>query len=283
MTGITLEQGTYGRRAVLNSGWAPGMAKYFASKGIVELELNQAKGWNGRDLSFLPMLANLKLFEIFDFNIKDISPIHLLGDLKRLGITTYCPTEIRFSAFPLLESCGLEWRPKAESLFDCKTLTKLFVNRYEGKNVDPFSRLTLLESLAILNAPIENLHGLRGLKNLRSLRLANLKKLTSLEGMEGLSNLEELEVHTCRRVGSIEAIASLSKLRTLDINNDGEIKSLKPLQNLNLLERVTFYESTNILDGDISPLMQKNLSRISFKNRAHYSHKREEFGAAYST
>jgi hypothetical protein len=88
----------------------------------VELELNHAKGWHGSDLSFLAEMPGLESFEIFDFKIKDIAPIHFLHNLKRFGITTYCSTEIKFSAFPRLESRGLEWRPKAASLFDCTTL-----------------------------------------------------------------------------------------------------------------------------------------------------------------
>jgi hypothetical protein len=48
--------------------------------------------------------------------------------------------------------------------------------------------------------------------------------------------------------------------------------------------RNLFYESTNIVDGDLSPLTrQKNLSSVSFQDRRHYSHKRLEFGVAYST
>jgi hypothetical protein len=263
---VTFETGTYDRRAVLNSGWSDDMIQYLASNGIVELELNQAKGWEGNDLSFLSELVALKSFEIFDFNIKNVEPIHLLSNLRRLGVTTYCSTAIDFSAFPQLESCSLEWRPKATSLFDCVTLKQLFVNRYKGKDVVPFTRLVNLESLAILNAPVENLHGLSALKRLRSLRLANLKQLTSLVGIEGLVNLEELDINTCRGVSSIEEVGCLSRLLKLHLNNDGDIQSLKPLEKLDGLESVLFYESTNILDGDLSPLLrQKNWFVSRFK------------------
>jgi hypothetical protein len=41
-----------------------------------------------------------------------------------------------------------------------------------------------------------------------------------------------------------------------------------------------FYDSTNILDGDLAPVQRHNgLSRISFQNRKHYSHRREQFTA----
>jgi len=92
-----------------------------------------------------------------------------------------------------------------------------------------------------------------------------------------------LNIDTCKAIDSIEEVGSLPRLRKLNLNNDGNIESLKPLDNLKGLELVVFYESTNILDGDLTPLWrQKNLSRVSFQNRKHYSHKREDFGAIYS-
>jgi hypothetical protein len=151
---VSLQSGTYGIRAVVHSAWSKEIADFVRREGAVELELNLAKGWHGSDVSFLAEMARLESLEIFDFKIKDIAPIHFLHNLRRLGITTYCSTEINFSAFPRLESCGLEWRPKAASLFDCVTLKELFVNRYKGRDVSDFGRLVSLESLAILNAPI---------------------------------------------------------------------------------------------------------------------------------
>ncbi len=261
-----MEDGRYGRRVVLNSEWSDQLIGSLTSNGVVELELNQAKGWRGNDLSFLAKLPGLKSFEIFDFNITDIEPIHCLHNLKRLGVTTYCSTRIDFTAFPQLESCGLEWRSKATSLFECATLKELFVNRYSGKEIDPFTKLVNLESLAILNGRVENLHGLNSLTKLRSLRLANLKRLSSLAGIEGLVNLVELDIHTRRAIGSVKEIGSLPGLKKLNINNDGDIESLEPLKNLNRLESVLFYESTNIVDGDLSPLLrQKILLACRFK------------------
>jgi Leucine-rich repeat (LRR) protein len=280
---VSLQSGTYGIRAVVHSAWSKEIADFVRRERAVELELNMAKGWHGSDVSFLAEMPDLESFEIFDFKIKDIAPIHFLHNLRNLGITTYCSTEIKFSAFPRLESCGLEWRPKAASLFDCATLKKLFVNRYKGRDVSDFGRLVSLESLAILTAPIANLQGLSPLTRLRSLRLGNLRRLTSLGGIEHLANLEELEVHTCRKIRSIDEVGALSKLQRLYLNNDGDIESLKPLMNLTGLVSVSFYESTNILDGDLSPLLlQKSLTRVAFQNRRHYSHRSEEIRASSS-
>jgi hypothetical protein len=88
----------------------------------------------------------------------------------------------------------LEWRPKAASLFDCATLKKLFVNRYKGRDVSDFGRLVSLESLAILNAPIANLHGFKPLEELRSLRLATaLKRRLEVEDRITSVSLPSLE------------------------------------------------------------------------------------------
>jgi len=283
MDGIRLEDGKYGRRAVATSVWSEEATRFLQSNGIVELELNDGKGWRGSDISFLSELPQLLSFRITDLRISSVEPIHCLHQLRELAVITYCQTEIKFAAFPQLEECSLEWRPRATSLFDCITLKKLFVNRYSGKDTAPFSKLTNLESLAILNAPVGNLHGLSALKNLRSLRLGNLGHLRSLAGIEGLTNLEKLEIHTCRAIGSIQEVGALTRLKVLHLNNDGDIESLKPLEKLESLESVLFYESTNIVDGDLSPLLRmKHLSSVSFQNRRHYSNRREEFGVAYS-
>jgi hypothetical protein len=280
---VSLEGGTYGRRAILHSAWSDQLITYLADNEVVELELNQAKGWKGQDVSFLAKLPGLKALEILDLSIRDIAPIHHLHNLRLLGVTTYCSTAIDFAAFPKLESCGLEWRPKAASVFECVTLRDFFVNRYRGKDTAAFAKLVNLESLAILNAPVGNLLGLSALLKLRSLRLANLRKLASLAGIEGLTNLEDLNINTCRAIGSIKEVGSLSRLRKLNLNNCGDIESLKPLLNLKGLELVAFYESTNIVDGDITPLLrQKSLSRVSFRNRRHYSHRREDISTLFS-
>jgi len=277
MNGIQLENGQYGRKAVLTSKWSMEMLPYLLAQGIVELELNDGKGWRGDDISFLADLPQLQSFKIIDLKIPSIEPIHFLRELKVLEIITYCKTEIRFTAFPKLEVCALEWRPKAVSLFECASLKSLFINRYTGKDFIAFAKLVNLESLAVLNAPVESLHGISSLQGLLSLRLGNLKRLKSLAGIEKLSKLVELEVQTCRSIGSITEIGALAHLRKLHLNNDGDIESLKPLERLTELESVLFYESTNVIDGDLTPLLhQKKLTNVSFQNRKHYSHRREE-------
>jgi hypothetical protein len=60
--------------------------------------------------------------------------------------------------------------------------------------------------------------------------------------------------------------------------NIGNIETIKGIENLKDLNDFIFYESTNILDGDLYPITKlENLKKIAFQNRRHYSHKREDF------
>jgi hypothetical protein len=276
MDGVLFEKGEFGTRCVLTGPWSDSLKLLLHAKQIVDLELNDGKGWFGTDVSFLTDFPELRALSILRLPLKSVKAVNALHKLRKLTVITYCKTEIRFENFPHLVSCSLEWRPKAKSLFDCKALTYLFINRYRGRDTEPFARLENLESLAILNAPVRDLHGLANLRKLRSLRLAGLSRLGSLSGIEGLTNLAELNINTCKALGSIPEIESLETLKRLHLNNCGEIESLRPLKRLSNLEFVSFYESTNIVDGDLSPLAEnKNLAAGSFQNRRHYSHRWE--------
>lgn len=277
---VIMKAGEYGPRAILTGPCSRATLASLERRSIVELELNHAFGWRGDDIRFVASLPQLQVFDILDFLIEDIDPIHELRNLRSLGVSTYCKSEIRFSAFPLLEHCGIEWRAKAKSVFDCISLKHLFLNRYSGKNASDIGRLTRLESLEVLNAPVADLSGLSSLPVLKSLRIANLRCLESLDGLGEIGSLEELTIDTCRKVQSIAELARLLKLRTLVLNNLGEIESIRPIAGLRELRDVRFVESTNIVDGDLTPLAGlPRLKELSFKNRRHYSHRREQFEA----
>jgi Leucine-rich repeat (LRR) protein len=274
--GVLFEKGEFGIRCVLAQPWSEPLRRQLHAKRIAELELNDGKGWLGTDVSFLTEFPELRALSILRLPLKSVKSINALHELRRLTVFTYCNTEIRFENFPHLVGCSLEWRPKAISLFDCKTLTYLFINHYQGKGTEQFARLENLESLAILNAPIRDLRGLANLRKLRSLRLAGLSRLGSLSGIQGLTNLEELNIHTCNALRSVTEIESLEALKRLHLNNCGAIESLSPLRSLRNLEFLSFYESTNIVDGDLSPLTEnRKLTSVTFQNRRHYSHSLE--------
>jgi hypothetical protein len=276
-----LEHGVYGPRITVTGPWTPAIAEYMRGEGVRELYLNHARGWSGTTLDFLATVPELIAFSILDFTIKDVTPIHRLTALRSLEVSTYCNTKVNFRRFPELERCVFYWRSGSESLFECAALQWLFLHRYGGSSSEPFARLAALEELSIANCKLREVEHLAALRNLKFLGLYNLKELTSLRGLKDLEQLEALEVNGCKAIGRIDELAPLVRLRRLQLNDDGPIASLKPLRSAVNLEEVLFYESTNITDGDLAPLAAlPRLQHISFQNRRHYSHKRENFPLA---
>jgi len=178
----------------------------------------------------------------------------------------------------------LEWRKGCDTLFDCKNLKKLFINKFDKKNTELFVKLGEIENITLLNSPIENLDGIYYLSYLTRLRIANLKNIQSLKGIEKLINLIELEIVKCKNIKDISNIFKLQNLKKLFILDNGVISSIKGIENITELNTFLFYESTNIADGDLMPLLKlKKLSDISYQNRKHYTHKREDFGKSYAS
>lgn len=278
MGGFAIEQGKFGPQVVLESAWDDDVAKFMRTRAISELQVNYARGFVGKDLSFLEALPELKVLWIIHRTIEDVSAIHRLHELRSLKVDTYCRTPIDFARFPKLEHCYLEWRKGVSALFDRPRLKELWINGYDAESTDAFASLRLLERLSLANARTVDLGGLAKLKRLRFLGLYRLRRLSSLRGIEGLSSLTALEIQGCTKLRRLGEIGELSRLRRLLFTDVGSIASINFIENLHNLEEVLFYGSTVVEDGDLEPLTRlPKLRNLSFQNRRHYSHKRQEF------
>jgi hypothetical protein len=101
--------------------------------------------------------------------------------------------------------------------------------------------------------------------------------LASLAGLDALEGLERLQIDGCKQFGDLEPIAKCNRLEFLSVANAGSIPSLAPIRRLSNLKHVSFVESTQIEDGDLSMLLElPSLEKVSFQNRRHYSHTREQ-------
>jgi hypothetical protein len=273
-----IESGDRGPRLVMRGPWSQAALKALNGGGVKELELNYAKGWEGDAYSFLHQLTQLEALELTDWNAEDVSAINQLTQLRYLKVFTYCKTELRFSQFPLLEDCRLEWRPKARSLFEHEGVKKLFLSKYSGKDLTAFSGLKRLDSLSLASPKLESLEGIQSLRALTFFGVYKCRSLASLEGIEVLAALRQLEVNDCPKVSDISPLASLSQLRELQLCNDGRIDSFAPLRQLEHLRVFFFYESTDVADGDLSVLKElPELRRVVFMDRRHYSHRGLDF------
>lgn len=275
---MDFSKGKFGKKAIINSGWKDKYLDMILGNDIVELELNDGKGWISSELDFLEKLGHLISFSIIDFGIKDIMPIHYLKNLEELHVSTYCESKIDFSVFPSLKECSFEWRKGSESIFQCRSVHNLFINNYSSNGEDNFQNFSNLEVLGLLNSSIKDFESIGRLKKLKSIRFGNLKNLSTLDWIKNLIDLEEVVFQRCRKIEKLDDLFGLFKLLKVHIINCDKIQSIQGIEHLQNLEEFLFYESTNVLDGDLKPLMQlPKLKKVSFQNRRHYNHKVQDF------
>jgi Leucine-rich repeat (LRR) protein len=259
----------YGTRAVVNCEVTPEVLAELKNNKVTVLALGSM------DLSFLesyPELLGLHLVGVVPEHCNiNFDKIHCLSNLKYLRIEgSYLKDEIRFEAFPDLEEASVDWRQKAKSVFHSVKLKILVIDHYKGKDLSAFSHLTNLEELSLLNSPLESLNGIEKLTKLKKIRFGNLRKLTTVSELASLTNLEELWIEGSRKIQSIDAVANLINLKVLNFSDSGDIETIKPIAKLNKLERIIFSGSTNIVDGDLTPLLNRPNIVIALPRRKHY-------------
>lgn len=280
---IEYTSGDYGTQAIVIGEFRPEMLDEFKNKKVTELYLNTAKGWKPTNLSFLEDCQDLVGLYLVGVGPRygdiNFDKIHSLNKLKYLRTeANYLKEEIRFDAFPDLEETSIDWRPKVKSVFNCVKLKNIFINHYKGKDLNAFANLTNLEELSLLNSPLESLNGIEKLTKLKKIRFGNLRKLTSLSGIESLTNLESFSIQGSKKIQSIDEVANLVNLTFLNFSANADIETLKPIANLKKLKIITLYGSTNIEDGDMTPLLNIPNLDASFQNRSHYSHAKSVSG-----
>lgn len=260
-----------------------GKAIYVSSNTINEdmlfLKKNNIKGIiisNDNDylidnVNFLKENDFIESITIYAYNKIDYSAIHYLKKLKTLNINTLYRDnqEINFSSFQNLKICSFNWRKKIISLFDCHSLETLSIGGFRGESLQQFANLYNLKILRIYKSSIKGIGELNKLSKLDTLDLFGNRKLMNFNNIYNLISLKHLCIESCKNYTNLDGIEKLKNLESLEVNNCKEIDSLKPLRELQKLKKVDFQDSTNIIDGDISPCI-KLIS--SFQDRKHYNY-----------
>ncbi len=280
MFDFRLEEGKYGKRFVPKGKWTPEMTEYCLSNGIRDVYLNIAFGWPGYHLSFVKDMPELLGLKVLTDRVDDLPVIESLTKLRYLSLNLIITERIDFSHFLGLEEVYLEWSPRGRSVFGCTSLRRIGMSNYRAKERDlsAFCSLPSLEFLGVGPCNITSIGDLSCLMHLRELAITHATKLVSLDGIEGLRKLQKLEISTSRKFTRIDPIGKLESLEQLWLFNDGNIETIQPLRNLKKLREFFFYESTNIVDGDLTPLKDlPNLKNVPFGPRRHYNLRPEDF------
>jgi len=192
------------------------------AKQITKIRI-RSSNFTNEDLKDLKYFTELKLLELFSFNLTSFQNIPALEKLETLCI-----------------------RVGDNSTFDLEPLEKLARLKkldLEGLYFENLESLSSLKKLKNLNLSYCNISDLTFLKDLTSITELELKA-NLINDILPLSNLKKLkELHLSgNRIIDLNPLKSLTSLRKLNLENN-EIVDLKPLERLESLE--TLYLSIN--------------------------------------
>jgi len=259
---------------VNEGGWRDDYADVLAEHGLAVLSIRVS----GDDLSFLRRVPALRGLVLNAGAARDLSPVQALTQLETLTLNTPAKPrlELDFAAFPLLETVRMYWNPGLASIAS------------HGR----------VESLFVFGPPDPDLSRFGGMVGLRRLELSQGRKLVSTagvpDGVEFLGlyqqgaletlvlppGLRELGIEGAKKLATIDAVAGRA-LSRLKVANCGEIASLAPLAGMDSLEELLAWESTRIVDGDLSVLLTlPKLRLIGMQDRKSYRPRVPEVEAA---
>jgi hypothetical protein len=231
----------------------------------------------GDDLSFLERVPHLRGLVLNAGEARDLSPVAALRGLETLTLNVAAKPriELDLSAFAALRTLRMYWNPGFESVFACRSLESLYVFGPPDPDLARFGQLPGLRRLELSQG--RRLQTTRGVGPVRFLGLYQQGGLSELAELPAL---EELAIEGARKLGAIDAVAGLP-LRRLTLANCGDIASLAPLAGMDTLEELFAWESTRVLDGDLSVLLTlPRLRTVALRDRREYRPRVSEIEAA---
>ena len=266
---VDFERDSDGHFAILRSPWTPKDAEAFRRSRVRRIHISLREA----DMPFVRDLVGVEEVDIIGAKADGV--VAALPDLRVLSLQNSSDDPIDFAAFKRLERLVFDWRPKGETAFEAVTLKSLAIHHYKQLDLTPFWRLDRLEGLRVDNSlRLQTLDGVAALGALKVLSLLDDQGLSDISALAAMDHsLDELELNLCHKVKEVASIARHGALRRLSLIDCGHLPSLAPLAGLAHLEEFYFYGTTNITDGDMSPILGlPALRKIAFASRRHYSH-----------
>jgi protein phosphatase 1 regulatory subunit 7 len=242
--------------------------KLMSEFGVEGLGLSPYRGFRRSDLSFLLRIDSLVGLVTPFAKDYDLSVVETMPHLRFLSFAEN-RQPLNLSALEALENLRVHWHSKLVLPTEKCGLRDCYMRGFH-KSLQEIPAYRNLQTLELKQGSITSLDGIEMSSTLKSARFIFLTKLVSVEAVSKLK-VEELEFDTCKAVKDWESLAACKRLQVLKLNNCGSIPSLKWIRNLRSLKELRFV-STNIEDGDLSPLLNLKLKAVGFSDMRHFSH-----------
>ncbi|MCA9804073.1 MAG: hypothetical protein KC777_19020 [Cyanobacteria bacterium HKST-UBA02] len=271
-----LGEGEFGTRLIVNRPCSTDLKKVITQSDPKQLVLNSLPE-SGLEFLRDSGIEHLTVHPGCRF-LPDPAPIETLSSLKFLHIGVGIGGTLNLSHLPLKEITAI-WSEEVSSILKCRELEELSLGDFSGTDLTSLCSLEKLTSLRIIGGALKDLRGLEKLLKLESLDLGNLR-LKKADALLSATALKQLDLHKTG-LRDLSSLRNLINLKWLVLNDCGNLESLHPIQSLPELMSIIIMGTTNIVDGDFGCLLSnRNIRSVSFGDRRHYSHTKEEWKAA---
>lgn len=273
--GFHLEQSDDGVTLVATGPWTAQAEQVLDDGDADGLDLNYAKGFKDTDLRFIRGWP-VRRVKILARTIKDLSPLYrLAGTLESLSVVTSPSAVVDVAQLPSLNGLAADWAQVRQSIGQAPGLRDLFLLSYSEDDLEPLRRNSQLERLQFKDRPrIQSLGGLTALSSIRHLGIYLATRLKSIDALGELEPclLDEFHLAACRRIVDLSPVSCARSLRMLEVSDCGDIESLRPLKDLERLEVLWLFGTTEVIDGDLSPIAGlPRLRELRMQERRSYS------------
>jgi|GEM_PF-986228 len=258
----------------VNSDYIDEAKKIIDKNGVDMIRISPYHGFKKGSLDFILDVKKLRGIHIYRSANVDISAIEKRTDLEYLRIAEN-KQRIDLSHLSNLLLLTIDWHKKIKlPLPDNSRLEFLLLGSFSEKTLLSLPCYTQLAWLSICGGSIVSLDGLERFKNLRIYEHRLGKKLHDISKLVELPNLKELELNLCKNIEIEDIFERCKKLKILKYLGCADLPSLAFIKKMKRIEDFRF-GGTNILDGDLTPLLQ--LKDFGFyPNKRHYSHTYEK-------
>jgi internalin A len=263
---------------VLEGGWRDEYANVIEAHDLAALSIMV----RGEDLSFLSRLPSLRGLVLNAGEARDLGAVSQLHGLETLTLNTASKPrmDLDFTAFAHLRTLRMYWNAGFESVFACTSLESLFVFGPPDADLARFGALPALRRLELSQG--RKLTSTAGVgAGIEFLGLYMQGALKSLDGLP--AGLTVLAVEGSKQLAALPA-ALPPGLTRLKVANCGDLATLAPLRGLDQLQEFFAWESTKVLDGDLSVLLELPCLRsIGMRDRREYRPRVPEIEEALRT
>ena len=237
---------------------------HFLNKLILDFRYEEAS-----NLSFLCNIEKLEFLDIY--GTIDASLIASLENLKFLRVNSSTP--INLEKFPNLEWIS-SYTPNLldgfEKLKNLKSASLLGGNEMcSQKILDIVGSVSTIDTLVLEKTVMRDLSFIKNLPKLQVLILKENTRLSNLSGLENNRNsLKCLKIIRTAKIDSFLVIGEILSLEFLYIDTCREVSSISFISNLKNLRGAVFAQ-TNILDGNLTPLMNLDYG-VAIPIKQHY-------------